>query len=98
MSFLASPGEVTIADVSPCAGDVDDGTELEVLLAPAGEAMGNEYKHSLSDFVHVAHRGLCSSHFTLLRLQVRLFVLEMSVHKACDGSVRYDLTITACSA
>lgn len=59
-------------EASSWAGDVEC-TEPEALLGvSAGPSFEDEYRHSRSDLVHVAHRGLSSSHFTLLRLQVRL--------------------------
>lgn len=55
---------------------MSDCTDPEALLAePPGGSLGDGHEHSLSDLLHVAHRGLSSSHFTLLRLQVRLSVL-----------------------
>ena len=68
---------------------MSDCTEPDALLAapPAG-SLGDGHKHSLSDLLHVAHRGLSSSHFTLLRLQVRLSVLASdqlyTLHAAAD--------------
>lgn len=68
-------GDNAGADPSSCAGEVDC-TEPEALLGvPAGASFGDEYMHSRSDLAHVAHLGLNSSHFTLLRLHVRLIAL-----------------------
>lgn len=62
IDFLASAGEVIA-----CAGGVDPlGTVL------AGASLGDAYRHSLSDLIQVAQRGLCSSHLMRRDLQVRL--------------------------
>lgn len=62
IDFLASAG-----DVIACAGGVDP---LSAVLA--GASFGDAYRHSLSDLIHVAQRGLCSSHLMRRDLQVRL--------------------------
>lgn len=62
IEFLASAG-----DVFACAGGVDP---LGAVLA--GASLGDAYRHSLSDLIHVAQRGLCSSHLMRRDLQVRL--------------------------
>lgn len=60
------------AAASSWAGDVDWTEQEAVLGVSARTSFGDEYRHSRSDFVHVAQRGLSSSHLTLRRRQVRL--------------------------
>ncbi len=63
IDFLASAG-----DVLDCAGDIDP----LVTVLPVGASLGDAYRHSLSDLMHVAQRGLCSSHLMRRALQVKL--------------------------
>jgi len=94
MSRLAGAGDVVATDASSCIGDVADCTEPSaVLFAAAGVSFGEEYRHSLSDLLHVAQRGRSSSHLTLRRLQVRLSGsadvctdLMRASGVSCDGS------------
>lgn len=62
IDFLASAG-----DTFGCAGDIDP--FVAVLL---GASVGDGNRHSLSDLMHVAQRGLCSSHLIRRDLQVKL--------------------------
>jgi hypothetical protein len=83
---LANPGDMEVGALLCIEGDgvivASDPVASGLFEASAPEA----YKHSLSDFVHIAHRGLCSSHLTLLLRQVRLFqsaqTLQLDLHHA----------------
>jgi hypothetical protein len=80
-------GEGTFGDMPSCAGEVDDCAEPDALFVrTTGEL---EYRQSLFDFVHVAQRGFCSSHFTLLRLQVKhpVVVLKPLAREGLQKSV-----------
>lgn len=66
IDFLASAG-----DVIARAGGVDP---LGAVLV--GASLGDAYRHSLSDLIHVAQRGLCSSHLMRRDLQVRLVTIS----------------------
>jgi hypothetical protein len=62
IDFLANAG-----DAFAFAGGVDP-----FVVALAGASLSDAYRHSLSDLIHVAQRGFCSSHLIRRDRQVRL--------------------------
>lgn len=79
--FLAADGDVGVAEFAGASLCADDDVVVAVdvwagpgplALESASKSVGDAYWQSLSDLVHVAHLGLCSSHLTLRRRHVRL--------------------------
>lgn len=62
IDFLASAGD---------ALGSNGGVDPFVTVLVEG-SIGDAYRHSLSDLMHVAQRGLCSSHLMRRPLQVKL--------------------------
>ena len=50
----------------------------------AGDVESDAYIHSLSDLVHVMHRGRCSSHLTLVALVDGLIILKFLLTVSSD--------------
>lgn len=86
--FFVNAGDTALAGVwlsSSALDDVDAGVCSDPLaLCAVPDSPIGAYKQSLSDFVHVAHRGRNSSHFTRLLRQVKLLVL------VADCTEKYD--------